>query len=190
MNSNLNVASADDIDSAETQEWLDALASVLETEGHERAQFLIEKLVGLARKAGSDIPFSANTAYLNTIPVALQPLFPGDTTIERKIRSYVRWNAMVMVLKANKDTNVGGHIASFASLATLYDVGQNHFWHGATENNEGDLIYFQGHSSPGNYAREFLLGRLTEAQMNSFRQEVDGNGLSSYPHPWLMPDFW
>ncbi len=190
MNSNLNVPSTDDIDSAETQEWLDALQAVLETEGHERAQFLIEKLVGLARQAGSDIPFSAKTAYLNTIPVALQPLFPGDTTIERKIRSYVRWNAMVMVLKANKGTNVGGHIASFASLATLYDVGQNHFWHGANENHGGDLIYFQGHSSPGNYAREFLLGRLTEAQMNSFRQEVDGNGLSSYPHPWLMPDFW
>jgi pyruvate dehydrogenase E1 component len=192
MNSNLNVASANqnDIDLAETQEWLDALQSVLDTEGHERAQFLIEKLVGLARLAGSDIPFSAKTAYLNTIPVALQPPFPGDTVIERKIRSYVRWNAMVMVLKANKGTNVGGHIASFASLATLYDIGQNHFWHGVSEKHGGDLIFFQGHSSPGNYAREFLLGRLTEAQMNSFRQEVDGNGLSSYPHPWLMPDFW
>jgi pyruvate dehydrogenase E1 component len=192
MNSNLNVASTiqDDIDSTETQEWLDALQTVLENDGHQRAQFLIEKLVDLARKSGSDIPFSANTAYLNTIPVALQPRFPGDTGIERKIRSYVRWNAMVMVLKANKNTNVGGHIASFASLATLYDIGQNHFWHAPSENHGGDLIFFQGHSSPGNYAREFLLGRLTEEQMNSFRQEVGGNGLSSYPHPWLMPNFW
>lgn len=179
-----------DIDPSETEEWLDSLQAVLENDGHERAQFLIEKLVNLARKSGSDIPFSANTAYLNTIPVALQPRFPGDTTIERKIRSYVRWNAMVMVLKANKNTNVGGHIASFASLATLYDVGQNHFWHTASKNHGGDLIFFQGHSSPGNYAREFLLGRLTEEQMNRFRQEVDGNGLSSYPHPWLMPNFW
>ena len=192
MKSNLTVATAiqDDIDSTETQEWLDSLQAVLDNEGHERVHFLIEKLLDLARKSGSDIPFSANTAYLNTIPVALQPRFPGDTTIERKIRSYVRWNAMVMVLKANKGTNVGGHIASFASLATLYDIGQNHFWHGAADSHGGDLIFFQGHSSPGNYAREFLLGRLSKEQMDSFRKEVGGNGLSSYPHPWLMPDFW
>ncbi|NOQ35112.1 MAG: pyruvate dehydrogenase (acetyl-transferring), homodimeric type, partial [Methylococcaceae bacterium] len=192
MNNNVNMAIAiqEDVDPAETQEWLDSLQAVLDEEGHERVHFLIEKLVDLARKSGSDIPFSANTAYLNTIPVALQPRFPGDTTIERKIRSYVRWNAMVMVLKANKGTNVGGHIASFASLATLYDVGQNHFWHAASEEHGGDLIFFQGHSAPGNYAREFLLGRLSEAQMDSFRKEVGGKGLSSYPHPWLMPDFW
>ena len=192
MNNNVNMATViqEDVDPAETQEWLDSLQAVLEKDGRERAQFLIEKLVGLARKSGSDIPFSANTAYLNTIPVSLQPKFPGDTTIERKIRSYVRWNAMVMVLKANKNTNVGGHIASFASLATLYDVGQNHFWHAPSDEHGGDLIFFQGHSAPGNYAREFLLGRLTEEQMNSYRQEVGGNGLSSYPHPWLMPDFW
>ena len=180
----------EDIDPAETQEWLESLQAVLEEEGRERAQFLIEKLVDLARKSGSDIPFSANTAYINTIPVELQPRFPGDTTIERKIRSYVRWNAMVMVLRANKNTNVGGHIASFASVATLYDVGQNHFWHAPSDHHGGDLIYYQGHSAPGDYARAFMLGRLSEEQMNNFRQEVGGNGLSSYPHPWLMPDFW
>ena len=192
MNKSLNSASAvqDDIDPAETQEWLESLQAVLENDGEERAHFLIEKLVDVARQSGSDIPFSANTAYINTIPVEMQPLFPGDTTIERKIRSYVRWNAMAMVLKANKDTNVGGHIASFASVATLYDVGQNHFWHAPSDQYGGDLVFFQGHSSPGNYAREFLLGRLSEEQMNNFRQEVGGNGLSSYPHPWLMPDFW
>ncbi len=180
----------DDIDATETQEWLESLQAVLETEGRERAHFLIEKLVDLARKSGSDIPFSANTAYINTIPVELQPRFPGNTTIERKIRSYIRWNAMVMVLKTNKNTNVGGHIASFASVATMYDIGQNHFWHAPSKEHGGDLIFFQGHCAPGNYAREFLLGRLSEAQMDNFRQEVDGGGLSSYPHPWLMPDFW
>jgi len=192
MNNNVNITTAiqEDLDPIETGEWLDSLQAVLETEGRERAQFLIEKLVDLARKSGSDIPFSANTAYINTIPVEMQARFIGDTTIERKIRSYIRWNAMVMVLKANKGTNVGGHIASFASVATMYDVGQNHFWNAPTEEHGGDLIFFQGHCATGNYAREFLLGRLSEAQMNSFRQEVGGNGLSSYPHPWLMPDFW
>jgi pyruvate dehydrogenase E1 component len=192
MNKSLNSANAvqDDIDPIETQEWLESLQAVLEKDGEERAHFLIEKLVDVARQAGSDIPFSANTAYINTIPVEMQPRFPGETTIERRIRSYIRWNAMAMVLKANKDTNVGGHIASFASVATLYDVGQNHFWHAPSEQHGGDLVFFQGHSSPGNYAREFLLGRLSEEQMDNFRQEVGGNGLSSYPHPWLMPDFW
>lgn len=192
MNKILNSASTtqEDIDPAETREWLESLQAVLDADGRERAQFLIEKLVGLARQSGSDIPFSANTAYINSIPVELQPRFPGDTNIERKIRSYVRWNAMAMVLKANKNTNVGGHIASFASVATLYDVGQNHFWHAASDQHGGDLVFFQGHSSPGNYALAFLLGRLSEEQMNKFRQEVGRNGLSSYPHPWLMPDFW
>ncbi|MGR9099108.1 MAG: pyruvate dehydrogenase (acetyl-transferring), homodimeric type [Gammaproteobacteria bacterium] len=192
MNKILNSAIAvqEDIDPLETQEWLESLQSVLEEDGHERAQFLIEKLVDLARQSGSDIPFSANTGYINTIPVEMQPKFPGDTTIERKIRSYVRWNAMAMVLKANQETNVGGHIASFASVATLYEVGQNHFWHAPSGKHGGDLVFFQGHSAPGNYARAFLLGQLTEDQMNGFRQEVGGNGLSSYPHPWLMSDFW
>lgn len=192
MNKSLTsmVSVLEDIDPEETKEWLESLQAVLDEDGRERAHFLIEKLVDLARKSGSDIPFSANTAYINTIPVDLQPKFPGDTTIERKIRSFIRWNAMVMVVKANQNTNVGGHIASFASVATLYDVGYNHFWHAPSEQHGGDLVFFQGHSSPGNYAREFLLGRLSEEQLDNFRQEVGGNGLSSYPHPWLMPEFW
>ncbi len=184
------ITGQDDIDPVETQEWIEALQAVLAAEGSDRAHFLIEQLVAAARQSGVDIPFSANTAYINTISVAQQPQFPGNTSIERKIRSYVRWNAIMMVLRANKHTNVGGHIASFASAATLYDVGQNHFWHAPNENHGGDLVFVQGHSAPGDYARAFLLGRLTEQQMDNFRQEVGGNGLSSYPHPWLMPDFW
>ncbi len=180
----------EDVDPTETQEWIESLEAVLREEGGERAHYLIEQLVALARQSGADIPFSANTAYINTIPVEQQLQFPGDTTIEHKIRSYVRWNAMVMVLRANKNTNVGGHIASFSSAATLYDVGYNHFWHAASEKHGGDLVFVQGHSAPGVYARAFLLGRLTQEQMDGFRQEVDGKGLSSYPHPWLMPDFW
>ncbi|MCK5498317.1 MAG: pyruvate dehydrogenase (acetyl-transferring), homodimeric type, partial [Gammaproteobacteria bacterium] len=158
--------------------------------GTDRAHYLLEKLIDKARSEGADIPFSANTEYVNTIPVFKQAKYPGDTTIEHKIRSYVRWNAMVMVLRANKDSNVGGHIASYASAATLYDVGYNHFWHAPSDEHDGDLIYVQGHSSPGVYARAFILGRLTQDQMDNFRQEVGGGGLSSYPHPWLMPDFW
>ncbi len=179
-----------DIDPSETQEWVEALQAVLEQDGSDRAHFLIEQLVAVARQAGFDIPFSANTAYLNTIPVERQAQFPGDATIEQRIRSYVRWNAMMMVLRANKHTNVGGHIASFASAATLYDVGYNHFWRAPTDQQGADLIYYQGHLTPGDYARAFLLGRFTEQHLNNFRQEVHGNGLSSYPHPWLMPDFW
>lgn len=192
MNKNLisDAAEQEDIDPIETQEWLDSLAAILENEGSERVHYLIERLLEQARQSGSDIPFSANTAYINTIAVDQQAVFPGNTTIEYKIRSYVRWNAMVMVLRANRKTNVGGHIASFASAATLYDVGYNHFWHAPSANHGGDLIFSQGHSSPGSYARAFMLNRLSEAQMDRFRQEVDGNGLSSYPHPWLMPDFW
>lgn len=179
-----------DIDPHETTEWLEALEAVLKIEGAERAHYLLEKLIEKARREGADIPFSANTDYINTLPVFKQPKYPGDTTIEHKIRSYVRWNAMVMVLRANKDSNVGGHIASYASAATLYDVGYNHFWHAASDDHDGDLIYIQGHSSPGVYARAFMLGRLSQEQMDNFRQEVGGGGLSSYPHPWLMPDFW
>ncbi len=179
-----------DVDPLETQEWIDSLQSVIEQEGHERAYFLVEQLLSSARKSGADIPFSANTEYLNTISVEQQPQFPGDTTIEQKVRSYIRWNAMMMVLRANKNTNVGGHIASFASAATLYDVGQNHFWHGNSEDRNGDLVFSQGHSAPGMYARAFLQGRLTEDQLDNFRQEVKGGGLPSYPHPWLLPDFW
>ncbi|MEI7795864.1 MAG: pyruvate dehydrogenase (acetyl-transferring), homodimeric type [Methylococcaceae bacterium] len=184
------ITGQNDIDPTETQEWIEALQSVLESEGSERAHFLIERLVSVTRHAGFDMPFSANTPYVNTISVAKQSQFPGDTTLEHRIRSYVRWNAMMMVLRANKDTNVGGHIASFASAATLYDVGYNHFWHAPSDKHGGDLIYTQGHSSPGEYARAFMLGRFTLEQMDNFRQEVGGNGLSSYPHPWLMPEFW
>ncbi|MGZ5050606.1 MAG: pyruvate dehydrogenase (acetyl-transferring), homodimeric type [Methylobacter sp.] len=184
------ITGQNDIDPAETREWIEALQAVLEHDGSERVRFLIERLVEVTRQAGFDIPFSANTAYVNTIPVAQQAQFPGDVDIEHTIRAYVRWNAMMMVLRANKHTNVGGHIASFASAATLYDVGYNHFWHAASENHGGDLIFSQGHLTPGDYARAFLMGRLTEDQMDNFRQEVAGNGLSSYPHPWLMPEFW
>lgn len=192
MNNSLipEVTGQNDIDPTETKEWIEALQALMEKDGSERAHFLIEQLVAVTRHAGFDIPFSANTAYLNTIPVARQAPFPGDQSIEQKIRSYVRWNAMMMVLRANKDTNVGGHIASFASAATLYDVGYNHFWRATSEQHSCDLIFTQGHLTPGDYARSFLLGRLTHEQMDNFRQEVNGNGLSSYPHPWLMPDFW
>ena len=179
-----------DIDPLETQDWLEALESVLENEGAERAHFLLEKLVEKARRSGAYLPYSANTAYINTIPTGKEARSPGDHEIEHRIRSYVRWNAMAMVLRANKNTNVGGHIASFASAATLYDVGYNHFWHAPNENHNGDLLYTQGHSAPGIYAYAFLFGELTEEQLDNFRQEADGNGLSSYPHPWLMPNFW
>ena len=184
------ITGQNDIDPAETKEWIEALQAVLEQEGSERAHFLIEQLVAVTRHSGFDIPFSANTAYLNTIPVAQQAQFPGNFSIEHKIRAYIRWNAMMMVLRANKNTNVGGHIASFASASTLYDVGYNHFWHAASDQHDGDLIFSQGHLTPGDYARAFMLGRLTQEQVDNFRQEVNGNGLSSYPHPWLMPDFW
>jgi pyruvate dehydrogenase E1 component len=179
-----------DPDPQETQEWLDALEAVLEQEGTDRAHYLLERLIDKARRSGAYLPFSANTAYVNTIPAAKEERSPGDHELEHHIRSYARWNALAMVLRANKNTNVGGHIASFASAATLYDVGYNHFWHAPSEKHGGDLVYVQGHSAPGIYARAFMLGRLTEEQLDHFRQEVSGKGLSSYPHPWLMPDFW
>jgi pyruvate dehydrogenase E1 component len=179
-----------DYDPQETREWLEALDGVLAQEGPERAQYLIEALIDKARRSGAYLPFSANTAYINTIPVDRQVRLPGDFTIEQRIRHIVRWNAMAMVVRANKDTNVGGHIASFASAAMLYDIGFNHFWRGTTDTQGGDLVFVQGHSAPGVYARAFMLGRLTAEQMDNFRQEVDGKGISSYPHPWLMPDFW
>lgn len=179
-----------DIDPQETQEWLDALESVLINEGPERAHYLLECLVEKARRSGAYLPYSANTAYINTIPSGKEERSPGDHAIEHRIRSYVRWNAMAMVLRANRNTNVGGHIASFASAATLYDVGYNHFWHAPGNEHGGDLVYVQGHSSPGIYAYAFLMGELSAQQLDNFRQETGGNGLSSYPHPWLMPDFW
>lgn len=180
----------DDEDPQETAEWLEALDGVISAEGPDRAHYLIEKQIEFARVHGEHLPFSANTPYINTIPVAAQSKIPGDQDIEHKIRSYTRWNAIAMVLRAGKDTNVGGHIASFASAATLYDVGFNHFWHAPSPEHGGDLVFVQGHSSPGVYARAFLLGRLKQSQLDNFRQEVGGEGISSYPHPWLMPDFW
>jgi pyruvate dehydrogenase E1 component len=179
-----------DQDPLETREWLDALEGVLAQEGPDRAQFLIEALIDKARRSGAFLPFSANTAYINTIPVDRQVRLPGDFNIEQTIRHVVRWNAMAMVVRANKNTNVGGHIASFASAAMLYDIGFNHFWHAPADGHGGDLVFVQGHSAPGVYARAFMLGRFTPEQMDNFRQEVDGKGVSSYPHPWLMPDFW
>ncbi|NMM25693.1 MAG: pyruvate dehydrogenase (acetyl-transferring), homodimeric type [Glaciimonas sp.] len=180
-----------DPDAMETQEWLDALEAVIEHEGPERAHYLMERMVDLARRRGAQIPFSSNTAYVNTIPQHLETHCPGDLEIEERLRSWMRWNAMAMVVKANRlDGDLGGHLASFASLANMLGIGFNHFWHAPTEDHGGDLIYFQGHSSPGIYARAFLEGRLSEEQMLHYRREVDGNGLSSYPHPKLMLDFW
>ncbi|HNW79497.1 MAG TPA: pyruvate dehydrogenase (acetyl-transferring), homodimeric type, partial [Candidatus Competibacteraceae bacterium] len=180
-----------DQDPQETQEWLDALDAVLEAEGLQRAYYLLGQLQDKARAAGVHMPYSANTPYINTIPVEQEDYTPGDPGMEWRIRSLIRWNALAMVIKANRQTaELGGHIASFASSATLYDVGFNHFWHAPDDRHGGDLVFIQGHSAPGIYARAYLEGRLSEAQLDNFRQEVDGNGLSSYPHPWLMPDFW
>ena len=182
---------ANDIDPIETQEWLDALSSVLESEGTERAHFLLENLVKYTRRRGVHLPFDATTAYLNTIPVGKEQKSPGNQELEHRIRSIIRWNAAAMVLRAGKkDLELGGHIASFQSAATLYDVGFNHFWHAKHDDAEGDLVFIQGHSAPGIYARAFVEGRLSEDELNNFRQEVEGKGLSSYPHPHLMPDFW
>jgi pyruvate dehydrogenase E1 component len=179
-----------DVDPQETREWQDAIDGVIDHEGADRAHFLIEQVIDKSRRRGAYMPFSANTAYINTIPVDQQPHMPGDHAIEEKIRNYARWNAMAMVIRANKHTNVGGHIASYASAATLYDVGYNHFWHAPSAEHGGDLVFVQGHSAPGVYARAFMLGRFSADQMDNFRQEVDGQGISSYPHPWLMPEFW
>ncbi|GAB3404334.1 pyruvate dehydrogenase (acetyl-transferring), homodimeric type [Massilia agilis] len=187
----LTALAANDPDSLETHEWLDALESVLENEGPERAHYLMERLVDLARRRGALIPFSSNTAYVNTIPAHLEEHCPGNLEYEERLRSWMRWNAMAMVVKANRaDGDLGGHLASFASLANMLGIGFNHFWHAPTEEHGGDLLYLQGHSSPGIYARAFLEGRLTEEQLLNFRREVDGHGLSSYPHPKLMPTFW
>jgi len=180
-----------DVDPVETREWLEALDSVLAIDGAERAGVLLEELHREARRNGAPVPYSANTPYLNTILTEQQAPHPGDAAMERRIRSLIRWNAVAIVLRANKESSeLGGHIASFQSAATLYDTGFNHFWHAPSEGHGGDLIFFQGHISPGIYARSFLEGRLTEEQLLNFRQEVGGKGLSSYPHPWLMPDYW
>jgi pyruvate dehydrogenase E1 component len=180
-----------DLDAVETTEWLEALDAVVSNDGPDRARDLLTRVIERAQHAGTGPIASLNTEYINTIPAELEPPFPGDAALERRLRSIVRWNAMAMVIRANKTSSeLGGHIATFQSLATLYEVGFNHFWHAPSDDQGGDLVYFQGHSSPGNYARAYLEGRLTERQLDGFRQEVDGHGLSSYPHPWLMPDFW
>ena len=184
-----------DIDAEETREWQDALEAVIASEGPARAHFLLEKLIDQARRGGAYLPYSARTAYINTIPPSQQTPAPGDAGIEARLRAFVRWNALAMVVRANrKPGDLGGHIASFASAATLYDVGFNHFFRGSVPAGDaalpGDLVYFQGHSAPGVYARAFLEGRISEAQLDGFRMETQGGGLSSYPHPWLMPDFW
>ncbi|MEM7280812.1 MAG: pyruvate dehydrogenase (acetyl-transferring), homodimeric type [Pseudomonadota bacterium] len=182
---------AQDFDPLETQEWVESIDSVLRVHGAERAHFLIEQLVDHARRSGAHLPYSPNTAYLNTINAGAEPPYPGERAIEKRIMAYLRWNAMAMVVHANrKSTEYGGHIASYASSAILYEIGFNHFWRAPTRDHGGDLIYVQGHSSPGIYARAYLEGRLSEDHLRRFRQEVEGGGLSSYPHPWLMPKFW
>ncbi len=180
-----------DIDAAETSEWLEAVDAVLAHDGPDRARQILTRVVERAQHSGTGPIATLNTPYVNTIPREREAELPGDPALERRLRSIIRWNSIAMVIRANKESSeLGGHIASYQSLATLYEVGFNHFWHAPTDESAGDLVYFQGHSSPGNYARAYLEGRLTEADLDNFRQEVDGPGLSSYPHPWLMPDFW
>ena len=180
-----------DIDPVETQEWLESIDSVIRAQGSQRAHFLLEKLVDFTRRSGTYLPFKPNTAYLNTISKIHEPEYPGDRALERRNEAYMRWNAMAMVVQANRaNAEFGGHIATYASAATLYEVGFNHFWRARSAKHPGDLVFMQGHSSPGIYARAYLEGRLGEAELMRFRREVAGGGLSSYPHPWLMPDFW
>ncbi|QMV73860.1 pyruvate dehydrogenase (acetyl-transferring), homodimeric type [Comamonas piscis] len=182
-------------DGQETREWMDALSAVIDREGAEYAHSLIEQLLEHARQNSVDLPFSAKTGYVNTIETEQEARSPGNLEIEQRLRAYMRWNAMAMVVKANRihppeGGDLGGHIGSFASLASMFGAGFNHFWHAESENHGGDCLYIQGHVSPGIYARAYLEGRISEEQLLNFRQEVDGKGLSSYPHPKLMPDFW
>ena len=180
-----------DVDPGETGEWLDALSALQQHRGKARTNYLINRLVDAGRRDGIYVPRSLNTAYCNTIAPQDEEKSTGDRAIEHRLRSIIRWNALAIILRANKDSSeLGGHIASFQSAATLYDIGFGHFWHAANETHGGDLLFIQGHSSPGIYARAFLEGRLTEEQLLGYRQETGGKGLSSYPHPWLMPDFW
>ncbi|MFZ9708447.1 MAG: pyruvate dehydrogenase (acetyl-transferring), homodimeric type [Steroidobacteraceae bacterium] len=180
-----------DLDPAETQEWLESIDSVLKTHGAQRAHYLLERLIDHTRRSGGYLPFKPNTAYLNSISTGQQPDYPGRRELERRIEAYIRWNAMAMVVQANRlSSEYGGHISTYASAATLYEVGFNHFWRASSATHPGDMVFIQGHASPGIYARAFLEGRLSEDQLRHFRQEVAGEGLSSYPHPWLMPDFW
>ena len=178
-------------DPQETREWLDALDGVIESEGLGRARNLVGALVERAETRGVRFPHPLTTPYVNTIPPDKQPHFPGDAALEERLRHYVRWNAVAMVVRANRESSeLGGHLASFSSAATLVDVGFNHFWRAPSADFGGDLVYFQGHSSPGVYSRAFLEGRISAEQLENFRREVEHKGLSSYPHPWLMPDFW
>ena len=187
----IQVTKSGDIDPLETQDWLESLSAVISKDGNQRAHFLIKELINKAYREGANIPYTQNTPYINTIPPEAEVKSNGDQNIERRIRSLIRWNAAAMVVRANKKfPELGGHIGTFASAATLYDVGMNHFWRAKNNKFGGDLVYFQGHSAPGMYARAFLEGRLNEKQLDSFRQEVNTDGLSSYPHPWLMPKFW
>src|SRR2546428_10063367 len=180
-----------DLDPVETGEWVDSLRAVLHHEGSARATYLLEMLAEEAWRAGIVKPSTLNTPYVNTIPPEREERADWDRDIEHRIRSIIRWNAVAIILRANKESSeLGGHIASFQSAATLYDIGFGHFWHAPSDTHGGDLVYIQGHSSPGIYARAFLEGRLSEEQLLNYRQEVDGKGLSSYPHPWLMPEFW
>src|SRR6202166_2223968 len=186
-----DVTPSKDPDPVETREWLESIDSVLRAEGPERAHFLIERLIDRARRSGAYLPYRPNTAYVNTISVGQQPEYPGDRALERRIEAFIRWNAIAMVVQANrKSAEYGGHLASYASSATLYEVGFNHFWRAPGDKHPGDLVYMQGHSSPGVYARAYLEGRLSDDQLAHFRHEVGGRGLSSYPHPRLVPDFW
>ena len=180
------------VEDVEIQEWFESLDSVLEASGPDVAREILERLRAHATVNGIDLPFTANTPYTNTIPLRLEPLFPGDQELERRIKSLIRWNALAMVVRANREEhNIGGHISTYASAATLYEVGFNHFWRARSEAFEGDTIYFQGHAAPGMYARAFMEGRLSKEKLENFRRELKpGGGLSSYPHPWLMPDFW
>jgi pyruvate dehydrogenase E1 component len=183
----------EDLDPVETQEWLESIDSLLKTHGPERAHFILERLIDYTRRSGAYLPFKPNTAYVNTIPTGREPEYPGNRALERRIEAFIRWNALAMVVQANRvSSEYGGHLASYASSATLYEVGFNHFWRAPSDKHPGDLIFMQGHSSPGIYARAYLEGRLSEDQLRNFRQEASGpgKGLSSYPHPWLMPDFW
>ena len=188
-----DIPKLEDLDPVETQEWLESIDSVLKTHGAERAHFILEKLIDYTRRSGAYLPFKPNTAYVNSIPTGREPEYPGNRALERRIEAYIRWNAMAMVVQANRvSSEYGGHLSSYASSATLYEVGFNHFWRAPSGKHPGDMVFMQGHSSPGIYARAYLDGRLTENQLRHFRQEAGGPGvgLSSYPHPWLMPDFW
>ena len=188
----MDIMPAPDDDPSETNGWVESFDAVIREQGAERARFLLARLIEYGQHQGVIVPFTANTPYVNTIPVDEQALYPGDREVERRIKNLIRWNAAAMVVQANRHSGgIGGHISTYASLATLVEVGFHHFFRAHTIESAGDFIYFQGHASPGIYARSFLEGRLTAEQLANFRRELaPGGGLSSYPHPWLMPEYW